>query len=121
MHVLTGTSGYSYKEWKGRFYPEKMKEAEMLGFYAGRFPTVEINNTFYRMPAPDMLRKWLAQTPDTFTFVLKAPQRITHHRRLADVSGDVAYFYETASALGTISSDPFRARRQEGHAAISGG
>jgi len=101
MHVLTGTSGYSYKEWKGRFYPEKMKEAEMLGFYAGRFPTVEINNTFYRMPAPDMLRKWLAQTPDTFTFVLKAPQRITHHRRLADVGGDVAYFYETASALGT--------------------
>ncbi|HEY8150098.1 MAG TPA: DUF72 domain-containing protein, partial [Vicinamibacteria bacterium] len=51
MHVLTGTSGYSYKEWKGRFYPEKMKEAEMLAFYAGRFPTVEINNTFYRMPA----------------------------------------------------------------------
>ena len=49
MHVLTGTSGYSYKEWKGRFYPEKMKEAEMLGFYSGRFPTVEINNTFYRM------------------------------------------------------------------------
>jgi uncharacterized protein YecE (DUF72 family) len=83
MHVLTGTSGYSYKEWKGRFYPEKMKEAEMLGFYAGRFPTVEINNTFYRMPAPDMLRKWVEQTPETFTFVLKAPQRITHHRRLA--------------------------------------
>jgi uncharacterized protein YecE (DUF72 family) len=100
MHVLTGTSGYSYKEWKGRFYPEKMKEAEMLAFYAGRFSTVEINNTFYRMPAPDLLRKWAEQTPDGFTFVLKAPQRITHHRRLAEVSGDVSYFFETAAALG---------------------
>ena len=100
MHVLTGTSGYSYKEWKGRFYPEKMKEAEMLAFYAGRFPTVEINNTFYRMPAPDLLRKWAEQTPDAFTFVLKAPQRITHHRRLVDVSGDVSYFFQTAGALG---------------------
>jgi uncharacterized protein YecE (DUF72 family) len=100
MHVLTGTSGYSYKEWKGRFYPEKMKEAEMLGFYAGRFPTVEINNTFYRMPAAEMLRKWLEQTPETFTFALKAPQRITHHRRLLDVAGDVSYFYETSAALG---------------------
>src|SRR4029078_3646757 len=100
MHVLTGTSGYSYKEWKGRFYPEKMKEAEMLAFYAGRFPTVEINNTFYRMPAPEMLRKWVDQTPENFTFVLKAPQRITHHRRLLAVSGAVSYFYETAAALG---------------------
>jgi uncharacterized protein YecE (DUF72 family) len=100
MHVLTGTSGYSYKEWKGRFYPEKMKEAEMLAFYAGRFPTVEINNTFYRMPAPDLLGKWAEQTPETFTFVLKAPQRITHHRRLVDVSGDVSYFFQTAGVLG---------------------
>jgi uncharacterized protein YecE (DUF72 family) len=100
MRVFTGTSGYSYKEWKGRFYPEKMKEADMLGHYAGRFPTVEINNTFYRMPAPDMLRKWGEQTPETFTFALKAPQRITHHRRLASASEDVAYFLETARALG---------------------
>jgi uncharacterized protein YecE (DUF72 family) len=100
MRVFTGTSGYSYKEWKGRFYPEKMKDAEMLGFYAGRFPTVEINNTFYRMPAAEMLRKWSEQTPESFTFVLKAPQRITHHRRLADVGGDVSYFFDTAKALG---------------------
>jgi len=100
MHILTGTSGYSYKEWKGRFYPEKMKEAEMLGFYAGRFPAVEINNTFYRMPAAEMLRKWVDQTPEAFTFVLKAPQRITHHRRLLDAAGDVSYFFETSAALG---------------------
>jgi uncharacterized protein YecE (DUF72 family) len=100
MRVFTGTSGYSYKEWKGRFYPEKMKEADMLAYYAGRFPTVEINNTFYRMPAPDLLRKWGEQTPETFTFVLKAPQRITHHRRLAAAEDDVAYFFDTAKALG---------------------
>jgi uncharacterized protein YecE (DUF72 family) len=100
MHVLTGTSGYSYKQWKGRFYPEKMKDAEMLGFYAGRFPTVEINNTFYRMPSPDLLRKWGEQTPETFTFVLKAPQRITHQKRLGDVAADVSFFFETAGALG---------------------
>ncbi len=100
MRVLTGTSGYSYKEWKGRFYPEKMKEAEMLGFYAGRFPTVEINNTFYRMPSADLLRRWAEQTPESFTFVLKAPQRITHMKRLADVGGDVSYFLDTAAALG---------------------
>src|SRR4029079_4985815 len=100
MHVLTGTSGYSYKEWKGRFYPEKMKEAEMLTFYAGRFSTVEINNTFYRMPAPDLLRKWAEQTPDGFTLVLRAPQRITHPRWLPEVSGAVSSSSETAAALG---------------------
>jgi uncharacterized protein YecE (DUF72 family) len=100
MRVFTGTSGYSYKQWKGRFYPEKMKEAEMLGFYAGRFAAVEINNTFYRMPAADMLRKWGEQTPESFTFVLKAPQRITHHKRLAEAGGDVHYFFDAAKALG---------------------
>jgi len=100
MRVFTGTSGYSYKQWKGRFYPEKMREAEMLAFYATRFPTVEINNTFYRMPDAAVLGKWAEQTPEQFTFVLKVPQRITHHRRLGDVGGDVAYFLETAGALG---------------------
>jgi uncharacterized protein YecE (DUF72 family) len=100
MHVLTGTSGYSYKEWKGRFYPEKTREADMLAFYASRFPTVEVNNTFYRMPSPDLLRKWADQTPEGFTFVLKAPQRITHQKRLGDVGGDLSYFLETARALG---------------------
>lgn len=100
MLVLTGTSGYSYKEWKGRFYPEKMKDAEMLGFYAARFPTVEVNNTFYRMPSADLLRRWSEQTPESFTFVLKAPQRITHQKRLGDVGTDVTYFFATAGALG---------------------
>jgi len=100
MRVLVGTSGYSYKEWKGRFYPEKMKEAEMLAFYAARFPTVEVNNTFYRMPSAELVRKWADQTPEGFTFVLKAPQRITHQKRLNEVGDDVRYFLETARALG---------------------
>jgi uncharacterized protein YecE (DUF72 family) len=100
MQLFVGTSGYSYKPWKGKFYPEKMKEAEMLRFYATRFGTVEINNTFYRMPAPAMLSRWDAETPPPFRFVLKAPQRITHHKRLAAVDDDVRYFLETSAVLG---------------------
>jgi len=100
MRVLVGTSGYSYKEWKGRFYPEKIKEADMLRYYAERFPTVEVNNTFYRMPSAELLRRWAEQTGEAFTFVLKAPQRITHVKRLGDVGADVAFFVETAGALG---------------------
>ena len=73
MRVLVGTSGYSYKEWKGRFYPEKMKEADMLPFYAERFPTVEINNTFYRMPSVPLLSRWAERVraqawPEAFVF-----------------------------------------------------
>ena len=101
MHVRVGTSGYSYKEWLGRFYPEKLPDPQMLGFYARRFPTVEINNTFYRMPARELLERWGGETPDSFTFVLKAPQRITHQKRLGDVGADVSYFLETAAVLGS--------------------
>src|SRR5438034_82353 len=100
MRTFVGTSGYSYKQWKGRFYPDKMKEPEMLGFYSQRFPTVEINNTFYRMPSRDVLARWAAETPDGFTFVLKAPQRITHQKRLGDVADDVDYLLRTAEAMG---------------------
>jgi uncharacterized protein YecE (DUF72 family) len=94
-----GTSGYSYKEWRGAFYPPKTKDADMLAFYASRFPAVEINNTFYRMPAAAMLERWAQETPPEFTFALKAPQRITHHRRLADVTAEVSYFLSVASSL----------------------
>src|ERR1700682_6816492 len=76
VRVRVGTSGYSYKEWKGSFYPEDLPAAKMLEFYAGRFDTVEINNTFYRMPEAKMLDKWATQVPDGFTFVLKAPHRV---------------------------------------------
>ena len=79
--VLAGASGYSFKEWKGSFYPEKMKPEEMLTYYAERLPTVEINNTFYRMPKAEVLENWRASTPDGFRFSVKAPRRITHMAR----------------------------------------
>lgn len=95
-----GTSGFSYKEWKGTFYPAKMPEAAMLQYYGERFGTVEINNTFYRMPKKEILEKWPAQVPPDFTFILKASQRITHIKRLKDVESEVAYFFEQAAVLG---------------------
>ncbi len=82
MIVLAGTSGYAFNEWKGSFYPDDLPADGMLGFYASRFPTVEINNTFYRMPRENVLRSWASQVPDDFTFSIKASQRITHHTRL---------------------------------------
>jgi uncharacterized protein YecE (DUF72 family) len=101
MQVLVGTSGYSYKEWKGSFYPKDLKADAMLRYYAERLPTVEINNTFYRVPDPDLLTRWAEQVPDGFVFVLKAPRRITHERRLSAESVDaVDYFLKTASVLG---------------------
>ena len=100
MRLLTGTSGYSYKEWLGHFYPEKLPASEMLHYYAGHFSTVEINNTFYRMPAESMLAQWLEQVPEGFTFTLKAPKRITHDKRLRDAGPDVAEFLRRADTLG---------------------
>jgi uncharacterized protein YecE (DUF72 family) len=98
--VHVGTSGFSYKEWKGNFYPEKIKPADMLPFYAARFDTVEINNTFYRMPSAATLAPWAGQVGDAFRFILKAPQRITHQKRLNAVDDDVAYFFAAAATLG---------------------
>ncbi len=100
MRVRTGTSGYSYKEWKGHFYPADLKADAMLRFYGERLKAVEINNTFYRMPKAGMLEAWAAQVPEDFTFVLKASRRITHIKRLKEVSEDVAYLLETAQTLG---------------------
>ena len=100
MRLLVGTSGFSYKAWKGSFYPVDLPAAQMLGYYAGRLPAVEINNTFYRMPGPELLEKWAAEVPQTFTFALKAPQRITHRKRLRGSAEDVAYFFAAAAALG---------------------
>jgi uncharacterized protein YecE (DUF72 family) len=82
MEVLAGTSGFSYKEWKGSFYPEDLPNGEMLAFYATRLPTVEINNTFYRMPRASVLEGWADKVGESFRFVLKASRRITHFKRL---------------------------------------
>ena len=100
LELLTGTSGYSYKEWLGRFYPAKLPASAMLRYYAGRFNTVEINNTFYRMPAESMLARWSEEVPADFSFTLKAPQRITHVLRLREAEAAVSEFLRRASALG---------------------
>lgn len=100
MRVLAGTSGFSYKPWKGPFYPEDLKDREMLSFYGQQLPTVEINSTFYRMPRRSTLENWHAQVPEDFRFVLKASQRITHKGRLKDVQDSVAYLWDVAGALG---------------------
>ena len=100
MQLSAGTSGFSYKEWLGKFYPEKHPADQMLRYYASRFATVEINNTFYRMPAETMLANWAGQVPDAFSFTLKAPRRITHELRLKECETHVAEFLRRAQALG---------------------
>jgi uncharacterized protein YecE (DUF72 family) len=99
MNFYVGTSGYSYPEWKGNFYPAKLPAREMLGFYAARFRTVEINNTFYRPPAASALKAWADQVPADFRFVLKAPQKVTHVRRLAGVGELVASLLDVTGTL----------------------
>jgi uncharacterized protein YecE (DUF72 family) len=102
MNVLVGTSGYAFKEWKGPFYPTELKDDGMLGYYASRFPTVEINNTFYRLPKEHVLQEWASQVPDSFTFSIKASQRITHHARLKPESADaLAFLLKNTATLGT--------------------
>jgi uncharacterized protein YecE (DUF72 family) len=100
LELFAGTSGFAYREWIGPFYPEGLPSAQMLRFYAGRLPAVEINNTFYRMPKPALLESWAEQVPEGFRFVLKASQRITHRKRLRDVGEETAYLLRTAAALG---------------------
>ena len=98
--IRIGTSGFSYKEWLGGFYPEKLAGPKMLAHYAQRLATVEINYTFRAMPKREMLEKWAAQTPEHFRFALKAPQRITHFAKLKEVDNIVAHFAEVASSMG---------------------
>ena len=98
--ILVGTSGYNYPEWRGTFYPEKFSTDKMLGFYAERFPTVEINYTFYRIPNEKLLAGWSAGTPDAFSFTLKAPRRITHDSKLQRCEDLVQTFCRTARTLG---------------------
>lgn len=99
-NVLVGTSGYQYPEWRGSFYPEKFSTDRMLAFYAERFPTVEINYTFYRMPTEKLLAGWAAGTPEHFTFTLKAPRRITHDAKLQRCEDTLQAFCRAARTLG---------------------
>jgi uncharacterized protein YecE (DUF72 family) len=99
MKIFIGTSGYGYKEWKGKFYPEKIPSTEMLRFYSERLTAVEINNTFYHMPTTGVLTSWGEQVSDDFIFALKAPQVITHLKRLRDVNAETEYLFRTLSVL----------------------
>ena len=102
MKLLAGTSGFAFKEWKGSFYPGDLKDDGMLGYYASRFPTVEINNTFYRLPKEHVLQEWAAQVPEPFTFAIKASQRITHHARLKpEAASAVEFLLKNTSSLGS--------------------
>jgi uncharacterized protein YecE (DUF72 family) len=98
--IYPGTSGFSYKEWKGAFYPEKIKPEEMLAFYGSKLPSVEINNTFYRMPKKAVLEQWAQQVPEDFRFVIKASRRITHFKRLHDTDEEISYLLSQLAALG---------------------
>jgi uncharacterized protein YecE (DUF72 family) len=99
VRILAGTSGFSYKEWRGEFYPDKLPAKAMLEYYAGRLSTVEINNTFYRMPSPALLQGWRVQVPDTFRFAVKAPRRITHVKRLKDCGAELKLLLDALGAL----------------------
>ena len=100
MKCYVGTSGYNYKEWKGPFYPEKFPDKEMLGYYAERLNTVEINNTFYRVPKPHVVESWVEKVPPGFRFVVKATRRITHQKRLKEVGEETDYFLSIAAHFG---------------------
>jgi len=104
MHVklLAGASGYSFKEWKGNFYPADIKPEQMLAHYSAQLPTVEVNNTFYQMPKVAVLENWARSTPERFRFAIKASRRITHQARIkADQAADsVAFLYRNLAALG---------------------
>ena len=100
MSLFVGTSGYSYKEWKGNFYPDDLPDKEMLKYYGTKLPTVEINNTFYRLPTESVLTSWAEQVPEQFRFSIKASQRITHIKRLKDAGNETEYLIRTVRALG---------------------
>jgi uncharacterized protein YecE (DUF72 family) len=101
VRLLAGTSGYSFKEWKGSFYPADLKSDQLLSFYATKFPTLEINNTFYQLPKEHILREWASQVPEQFMFSLKASRRITHYTRLKTESESlVGFMLKNTAVLG---------------------
>jgi uncharacterized protein YecE (DUF72 family) len=100
MRSQVGTSGFSYPEWKGSFYPAGTKSGDMLSVYASRLSTVEINNTFYRLPRTPLLEGWRARTPDGFTFAVKASRRITHFKKLRDTGDLLDYLLSNLVVLG---------------------
>jgi uncharacterized protein YecE (DUF72 family) len=100
MNLYAGTSGFSYKAWKGPFYPEELAAKDMLGYYGSQLPAVEINNTFYQLPKAGVLEGWAAQVPEDFRFAIKASRRITHFKRLKDSGEVLDYMLSAIAVLG---------------------
>ncbi len=100
MRLQAGTSGFSYDEWKGAFYPEELPADGRLGYYSSRLPAVEINNTFYRMPRKALVESWASQVPAGFRFAFKAPQRISHQKRLKGAEEDLRILLEQLGPAG---------------------
>jgi len=100
MQLLIGTSGFSYKEWRGIFYPPDLSVTAMLSHYAGRLNAVEINNTFYRLPKPALLESWAGQVSEQFRFSIKASRRITHMKRLRNAESETEFLFKNVGALG---------------------
>lgn len=100
MDVLVGTSGWQYDSWRGAFYPPDVPKRAWLRYFADRFPTVEVNNTFYALPKTASFERWRAETPEGFVVTVKANRYITHIRRLRDCRDAVGRFWERARLLG---------------------
>jgi len=100
MRCQVGTSGYQYRAWRGSFYSERCREADMLAEYGRLLPTVEVNSSFYRMPKPDVLSRWRTAVPEHFRFAIKASQRISHRKRLKDCAEPVEYLLSVLRSLG---------------------
>src|SRR5215213_9479490 len=99
MRYFIGTSGYSYDEWKGTFYPDRLSQKKMLSFYSEHFNAVESNSTFRKIPTDHVVASWIEQVPKSFRFALKAPQAITHRRRLQNVAEELDHFIRAGSVL----------------------
>lgn len=98
--IRTGTSGWSYRHWEGAFYPPSLADSQHLPYYAERFPTVEVNASFYRMPTEQAVRHWAERVGDDFVFAVKGSRFITHYHRLENVAGQVAAFLSRMQTLG---------------------
>ncbi len=98
-NVWIGTSGWTYKHWRGRFYPHGLTQRKWLEFYAGRFTTVELNASFYRIPKPTTARGWVERTPDDFRFSIKVSRLITHVRKLRNCEGELSWFFGDTESM----------------------
>lgn len=99
--MLVGTSGWQYRDWRGAFYPQDLAQREWLGFYAGRFPVVEINNSFYRLPSNERFATWASGAPEDFVFCPKISRFLSHMKKLSDPEEPVERFTSAAKGLGT--------------------